>query len=130
MATELTANGAIKVGANAVAEVTGYTLNYQAETAEDTNINDTARSYLATYKNYTMSVDVFYDQTDTTGQGGLDVGTSVTFSIYPSGETSGDIYYTGTAIVTAKNISGSTGDFIKATIELQGSGDLTESTVA
>lgn len=129
MATETSANGVIKIGANAVAEVTGYSINYSADTVEDTVIGDTARTYKPTLKSYTASIDAMYDQTDTNGQLALDVGTEITFSIYPSGETSGDIYYTGSGIITGRTINGSTGEMISATFELQGNGDLTESTV-
>ena len=130
MATETSANGVIKVGANAVAEVTGYSINYSADTVEDTVIGDTARTYKPSLKSYTASLDAMYDQTDTTGQLALDVGTEITFSIYPSGETSGDIYYTGSGIITGRTVTGSTGEMITASFEIQGNGDLTESTVA
>lgn len=130
MATETSANGVIKVGSSAVAEVTGYSINYTADTVEDTVIGDSARTYKATLKSYTASIDAMYDQTDTSGQLALDVGTEITFSLYPSGETSGDKYYTGSGIITGRTISGSVGEMISATFEIQGNGDLTESSVA
>ena len=130
MATETSANGVIKVGANAVAEVTGYTINYSADTVEDTVIGDTARTYKPTLKSYTASIEAMYDQTDTTGQLALDVGTEISFSIYPSGETSGDVYYSGSGIITGRTITGSTGEMITASFEVQGNGDLTEAAVA
>lgn len=130
MATETSANGVIKVGSSAVAEVTGYSINYTADTVEDTVIGDAARTYKATLKSYTASIDAMYDQTDTSGQLALDVGTEITFSLYPSGETSGDKYYTGSGIITGRTISGSVGEMISATFEIQGNGDLTESSVA
>ena len=130
MATETSANGVIKVGSNAVAEVTGYSINYTSDTVEDTAIGDSARTYKATLKSYTASVDVMYDQTDTTGQLALDVGTEISYSLYPSGETSGDVYYSGTGIITGRTITGSLGELITASFEIQGSGDLTESSVA
>lgn len=130
MATETSANGVIKVGSNAVAEVTGYSINYSADTVEDTVIGDTARTYKATLKSYTASIDAMYDQTDTNGQLALDVGTEVTFTIFPSGETSGDLKYSGSGIITGRTISGSTGEMITATFEIQGNGDLTEAAVA
>lgn len=129
MATETSANGVIKVGSSAVAEVTGYSINYTADTVEDTVIGDSARTYKATLKSYTASIDAMYDQTDTSGQLALDVGTDITFSLYPSGETSGDKYYTGSGIITGRTISGSVGEMISATFEIQGNGDLTEASV-
>lgn len=130
MATETSANGVIKVGSNAIAEVTGYSITYTSDTVEDTVMGDTARTYKATLKSYTASIDCMYDQTDTNGQLALNVGSEITYSLYPSGETSGDIYYTGSGIITSQAINGSTGEMISATFEVQGSGDLTESTVA
>jgi hypothetical protein len=130
MATETSANGVIKVGSSAVAEVTGYSLNFTSDTVEDTAIGDTARTYKATLKSYTASIDVMYDQTDTSGQLALDVGTEISYSLYPSGETSGDVYYSGTGIITGRTITGSLGEMITASFEIQGSGDLTESSVA
>jgi hypothetical protein len=129
MATETSANGVIKVGSSAVAEVTGYSINYTSDTVEDTAIGDTARTYKATLKSYTASIDVMYDQTDTSGQLALDVGTEITYSLYPSGETSGDKYYTGSGIITGRTITGSLGEMITASFEIQGSGDLTEASV-
>jgi hypothetical protein len=46
MATHTAANGVIKVGANAVAEVTGYSIEYNSDTVEDTVIGDSARTYI------------------------------------------------------------------------------------
>jgi hypothetical protein len=129
MATETSANGVIKVGSSAVAEVTGYSINYTSDTVEDTAIGDTARTYKATLKSYTASIDVMYDQTDTSGQLALDVGAEITYALYPSGETSGDKYYTGSGIITGRTITGSLGEMITASFEIQGSGDLTEASV-
>lgn len=128
MATHTAANGVIKVGSNAVAEVTGYSIEYTSDTVEDTVIGDTARTYIPTLKSFTASLDAFWDETDTNGQGALTVGTSITFSIYPEGETTGDTYYTGTGIITGRTITSSTGEMITASFSVQGSGDLTEST--
>lgn len=129
MATETSANGVIKVGAVSIAEVTGYSITYTSDTVEDTKMGDTARTYKPTLKSYTASIDCMYDQTDTTGQGALDVGSEITYSLYPSGETTGDVFYTGSGIITSKAVSGSTGEMITATFEVQGSGDLTEDSV-
>ena len=132
MATETSANGVIKVGSTSVAEVTGYTITYTSDTVEDTVIGDSARTYKATLKSYTASIDAMYDESDDNGQGasGLNVGDTITYSLYPSGETSGLRYFTGSGIVTSKSITGSTGEMISISIEVQGSGDLTEDDVA
>ena len=57
MATHTAANGVIKVGSNAVAEVTGYSIEYTSDTVEDTVIGDSARTYIPTLKSFTASLD-------------------------------------------------------------------------
>ena len=129
MATHTAANGVIKVGANAVAEVTGYSIEYMSDTVEDTVIGDSARTYLPTLKAFTASLDAMWDETDSNGQGALVVGTEVTFAIYPEGDASGDTYYTGSGIITNRTVSTSVGEMITANFSVQGTGDLTETTV-
>lgn len=129
MATHTAANGVIKVGASAVAEVTGYNIEYMSDTVEDTVIGDVARTYKPTLKAFTASLDAMWDETDSTGQGALVVGTEVTFAIYPEGEDSGDTYYTGSGIITGRTVSTSVGEMITANFTVQGTGDLTETTV-
>lgn len=129
MATHTAASGVIKVGSSAVAEVTGYSIEYTSDVVEDTVIGDSARTYLPTLKQFTASVDAFWDETDTNGQVALVVGTSVTFAIFPEGDDSGDTYYTGTGIITGRTISSSVGEMITANFSIQGSGDLTPTTV-
>jgi len=129
MATHTAANGVIKVGSNAVAEVTGYNIEYMSDTVEDTVIGDAARTYKPTLKSFTASLDAMWDETDSTGQGALVVGTEVTFAIYPEGDDSGDTYYTGSGIITGRTVSTSVGEMITANFTVQGTGDLTETTV-
>jgi hypothetical protein len=129
MATHTAANGVIKVGSNAVAEVTGYSIEYTSDTTEDTVIGDVARTYIPTLKSFTASLDAMWDETDTNGQVALVVGTTVTFSIYPEGDTAGDTYYTGSGIITSRSISTAVGEMITANFSIQGTGDLTTSTV-
>lgn len=129
MATHTGSEGTLKVGSNAVAEIRSYTINETGETIEDTSMGDTSRTFKAGLKTFTASVEVFWDETDTTGQGALDVGSEVTLNVYPEGDTSGDTYYSGTSIVTGKTVTGSFDGMVEASFELQGTGALTETTV-
>lgn len=130
MATHKGSEGVIKVGANSVAEIRSYSIDETADTLEDTSMGDSARTYKPSLTSFTGSMDVFWDETDTNGQGALSIGSEVTLNVYPEGETSGDTYYTGTAIVTGVTRSGSFDGLVEASISVQGSGSLTESTVA
>lgn len=125
MATHTGSEGTVKVGANAIAEIRSYSVEETADTTEDTTMGDTYRTHKTTLKSWSGSVDVFWDELDTTGQGALTVGSEVTANFYPEGSTTGDIYLTGTAIVTGKTITASFDGMIESTITLQGTGALT-----
>jgi hypothetical protein len=129
MATHTGSEGTVKVGANAIAEIRSFSLEETADTLEDTTMGDTARTYKSSLTTFTGSVDVFWDETDTTGQGALTIGASVTLNVYPEGDASGDTYYTGTAIVTGVTRSSSFDGLVEASITVQGSGALTATTV-
>lgn len=129
MATHTGSEGTVKVGANAVAEIRSYSIEETADTVEDTSMGDSYRTHKTTLKAWTGSVDVFWDETDTTGQGALTVGSEVTANFYPEGSTTGDAYMTGTAIVTGKTVTASFDGMVESSITLQGTGALSRTTV-
>lgn len=130
MATHTGSEGTVKVGANAIAEIRSYSVEETADTTEDTTMGDTYRTHKTTLKSWSGSIDVFWDETDTTGQGGLTVGSEVTINFYPEGSTTGDSYKAGTAIVTGKTITASLDGMVESTITVQGTGALTTSTAS
>jgi predicted secreted protein len=91
-------------------------------------MGDSSKSYLASIKDFSGSVDVLFDETDTNGQTALAVGSSVTLNFAPEGTASGDVKLTGTAIVTGKSINSSFDGLVEASISIQGSGGLTTTT--
>ena len=129
MATHKGSEGTVKVGSNAIAEIRSYSLEESADTLEDTSMGDTARTYKSSLTSFSGSIDVFWDETDTSGQGALDIGSEVTLNFYPEGSTSGDTYYTGAAIVTGVSRSASFDGLVEASISVQGTGALSETTV-
>ena len=98
------------------------------ETLEDTSMGDAARTYIASLKTFTGSLDVFWDETDT-GQGDLDIGATIVLNLYPEGNTTGDTYYSGSAIVTEKSVTASFDGLVEMSVSVQGTGALTETTV-
>jgi len=129
MATHIGRDGIVKVGANSVAELRSFSIDETGDTVEDTVMTDAARSYISTLTSFTGSADVYWDETDTSGQGALTVGASVTIGFYPEGETAGDTYYSGTCIVTGVSRSASFDGMVEASISVQGSGALSSATV-
>jgi predicted secreted protein len=129
MATHKGREGLVKVGSATVAEVKSYSLEESADTIETTKMGDAARTYLPSLTSFSGSIDCFWDETDTAGQVALAVGASVTLVFYPEGEASGDTYYSGTALVTGKTITGSFDGMVEASISVQGTGAITTTTV-
>lgn len=130
MATFSGSDGVILVGTDQVAEVRSYSIDETMDTLEDTSMGDTSRTYKTSLKSFSGSADVFFDDTDTSGQGGLTVGTSATLNIQMEGNTTGDHKLSGTVLVTGRTITASFDGLVEASITFQGTGALTESTVS
>jgi|TARA_Y100000385_G_C12667599_1_gene456528 hypothetical protein len=130
MATFSGSDGVILVGTDQVAEVRSYSIDETMDTLEDTSMGDSARTYKTSLKSFSGSADVFFDDTDTSGQGALTVGTSATLNIQMEGNTTGDHKLSGTVLVTGRTITGSFDGLVEASITFQGTGALTEGTVA
>lgn len=129
MAVHKGSEGTVKVGANAVAGIRSFSIEESADTLETTVMGNTARTYLTSLTSWSGSVDVYWDETDTTGQGALTNGAQVTLNVYPEGDTAADTYYTGSAIVTGVSVSSSFDGMIEASISVQGTGALSQATV-
>lgn len=130
MATFVGSDGVILVGSNQVAEIRSYSIDETMDTIEDSAMGDTSRTYKAGLKSFSGSADVFFDDTDSSGQGALTVGSSVTINVQMEGNTTGDHKLSGTALVTGRTISASFDGMVEASISFQGTGALTEGTVA
>jgi hypothetical protein len=129
MATHVGTSGVVRVGGNTVAEVTGFTIDESNDTVEDTSLTDTSKTYKALRNDATGTIECHWDETDSTGQGALAVGASVTLNLYPEGADSGDTYYTGTAIVTGVSQAVTLDGVISRNITVQFSGGVSTTTV-
>ena len=128
MATHKGSEGVIKVGTDSVLEIRSYSIEESADTLEDTSMGDSARTYKPSLTSFSGSLDVFWDEGDT-GQSALSIGSEVTLNVYPEGDTAGDTYYSGSAIVTGVSRTGSFDGLVEASISVQGNGALTSTTV-
>ena len=128
MATHTGSEGTIKIGANTLGELRSFSLESTAETIEDTSMGDSARTYKVGLTAFSGTASVFFDETDT-AQPSLVAGAEITLNVYPEGASSGDTYYTGSAIVTGRTINSTFDGMVEMEISYQGTGALTESTV-
>ena len=132
MATHTGSEGTVRVGLNAIAEIRSYSLEETSDTVEDTSMGDAYRTFKTTLKGWSGSVDVFWDETDTNGQVSMIVGAEVAVNFFPEGATpaQSEKYYSGTAIITGKTVTGSFDGMVESTITLQGTGALSLLTLA
>jgi len=130
MATFKGNEGTVLSGSNAVAEIRSFTVNETADVIEDTAMGDAAKTYVASFKDATATVECFFDDTDSNGQGTFDVGASVTVNFQMEGNTSGDHKLSGTALITGKDVSAAADGMVEATYTMQITGGLTEGAVS
>ena len=129
MANHSGSEGVVKIGTFTMAETRSYTLTETGDTIEDSVMGDSYRTFKTGMKGWTGSVVCFWDETES-AQSALTVGASVTLNLYPEGNASTDKYYTGTVLVTSIERSAAFDGMVEATFSFQGTGTLTESTVA
>tara|TARA_R110002012_G_scaffold104733_2_gene245384 strand:+ start:1942 stop:2334 length:393 start_codon:yes stop_codon:yes gene_type:complete len=118
-------NGVVQNGANAIAEVRSYSLSQTADTTESTSMGDSAKTYEATLTDFSGTIDVYFDDTDTNGQVAMTVGSTITLNLAPEGSGSGAYKLSGSAIITDKSITASHDGIVEMTFSVQGSGALT-----
>ena len=87
------------------------------------------KTYKTTLSDSTGTIDCFWDETDTTGQGAMTIGASVTLNLYPEGADSGDTYYTGTALITSIGVSQAHDGLVERSFGFQVTGALSITTV-
>ena len=129
MANHHGTEGLVRVGANTVAEVNGFSFTINAEYAEDTNLADTAKTYNPiAITSWSGTVSAFWDETDTTGQGGLVTGANVALVLAPEGIDSGDTRWSGNALITEITRNVQRGAITEITFNFIGNGALTAAT--
>jgi predicted secreted protein len=129
MATHTGQEGLIRIGTTTIGELRSYTLDQTADTIEDTSLGDTTRTYKAGLKAFAGSASLFFDEADA-GQILIVVGTEISIKFYPEGNTTGDKFYEGTAIVTGYNISASFDGLVEAEMTFTGTGAISLSTAS
>ena len=124
MATLTGKAGVVQTGSNAIAEVRSYSITQTGDTTESTSMGDSAKTFEATLTEFSGSVDVFFDDTDTSGQVSLTIGSSFTMNLAPEGTAIGAYKLSGTAIVTDVTRTAAHDGLVEMTIAFQGTGAL------
>jgi len=129
MANHKGSEGTAKVGANTIAEIKDWSVSETAETIDDTTMGDSARTKQVGLTSASGSMTAFWDETDTSGQGAMTVGASVTLNLYPEGATTGDSYATLTALITEKGVSTTLDGMVETSVSFEANGAVTWGTV-
>lgn len=122
--------GVVKIGANTVAEVRDWSISETADVIEDTAMGDSARTKQPGLTSASGSINCYWDETDTTGQGAMTAGAEVTLNLYPEGATSGDTYASCSAIITTVDKTASFDGMVEQSFSFEANGAVTWDTVA
>jgi len=128
MANHLGKEGVLNASSLTVAEVRGYSLSITTDEVEDTVIGDNWKTRRTTIKDWKVSGDLFWDETDA-GQGALTIGSTVTIALYPEGLATSSTYYRGLANITSFDVTARHDSLVEATFSASGTGTLSTLTV-
>lgn len=117
--------GVVQTSSNDIAEVRSYSITESGDTTESTSMGDSAKTYEPTLTEFSGSIDLFFDDTDSSGQVSLTIGSEFTLNLAPEGTSSGAYKLSGTGIVTEKTITAAHDGLVEMTIGFQGDGALT-----
>jgi len=129
MATFAGKDGIVKIGSNTIGEIRSYSIEQTMDTIEDSSMGDADRTYVASLKSFSGSMDVYFDEADA-GQLDVQVGDTGTINVQMEGDTTGDHQLSGAILVTGRTITAAFDGMVEASLTFQGTGALTEGTVA
>ena len=129
MANHKGSEGLVKIGADTIAEVKDWSFDETADTTEDTTMGDAARTRKSTLTSASGSINAFWDETDTTGQGAMTAGSEVSLVLQPEGSATGDTIYSVTAIITSVSRSASFDGMVEASFSWDSNGAVVASTI-
>jgi predicted secreted protein len=111
--------------------LTDVSFPQSVETAETTSFGSSAKTYIVGLTDSTVSVSGNFDATvDAHLAAILGQAATVSFEYGPEGSTTGQVKYTGEAILTSYEKSGAVGDVVTYSTELQVTGAVTRGTYA
>jgi hypothetical protein len=131
MATFTGVAGLVHWDGDSIGEMTSFSLDVNQEPVEDTVISDTARSYQVGILNWSGTAEVFWSDVDSAQVAmwtELLTPVAKEMIFFPEGSTTGDIKWTGNAIITSHSLTSSTNSMVSLSISFQGTGALVKGT--
>ena len=122
-------SGVLKLATNAVAELTGFTIQTTIGMLDDTVQGDTARTHMDDgLPDFSGSGRGHYFPGDTNGQAVVIEGAELAGEFAPIGTTAGLVKLTGDIIVTGVTITSENASIVSFEFTFQGTGGLTRGT--
>jgi len=115
--------GTVKIATAEVAEIIDFSISTGVATIDNGAIGDDDDTHLIGTKNWSGSVNCFFDDTDATGQELMKAGLAVTLIFTPA---TGSAVFTGLCTIEGLEISGSRNGMVSASFTAKGNGALTE----
>lgn len=116
-----------------VASLRSWTLNETSEVIDATVMNPagvTYRTNVASFRAWEGSASLLWDDAADAGQVLCVPGSTIELVVYPEGADTGDITYTGNAIITAVNKTASYDGLVEMEVTFSGTGALTAGTAS
>ena len=131
MATFTGVAGLVHWDGDSIGEITSFSLDVNQEPVEDTVISDTARSYKVGILNWSGTAEVFWSDVDSAQVAmwtELLTPVAKEMIFFPEGASTGDIKWTGNALITSHSLTSSTNSMVSMSISFQGTGALVKGT--
>ena len=128
MAAHTGVDGVVKVGSNAIAQLTSWSLSASAEVIDATLLTSESKVTFAGTKSYTGSVEMFWDESDA-AQISILEGAELTFLLLPEGATGGDVSWAVSGIVDSLEFGAAVDGMVTASASFASNGAITRSTV-
>lgn len=122
-------DGIVKFGTDNFAHVQSWNIDLSAEVTQTSSMGDEWGDAMVGIKSWSGSLECYLDTTDE-GQDGVDVGTVITLNLYPSGDATGERYFSGQAVVSGIPRSASKTGPGTFTVNFSGKGALSKLTAA
>lgn len=137
MATLTGNDGAILVNSQSVANVRSFSVEMSSDTIETTIMGNDNRTYVKGLGSFSGSCDIYFDPSEFSGSdvtfnptsSSAAVGDSaVAVKFYIEDDTTNDIGFTGSVIVTGYTVNSSMDGMVEASLSFQGTGGTSFST--
>lgn len=122
-------DGTVKLGTDAIGELKSWSVEESTETHDTTTLGATWRSRKPmSINSWSGGAEAFFDEDDV-AQTQMVIGAEITLNFYGEGETTGNNFSTGSAIITGISREASFDGMYNVSFTFEGNGELTKGAV-